>query len=69
MSGDFEMKGQQGMDLFTGGSNYGLWIRILSRSDGLKLKHLNADLFLTNTQTFASSQDVNSGVDNLWHSD
>ncbi len=29
------------MDLFTGGSYYGLWTRILARSNGLKLKCLN----------------------------
>ncbi len=45
MSIDFDVRGQQGMDFFTGGSlvmvYYGLWTNILVRSKSLKVKCLN----------------------------
>ncbi len=45
---------------------YGLWTRILVRSDGFKLKKvLMMDFFLTNTQILAS-QDVNWWTGVVW---
>ncbi len=49
-----DVRGQQG--LFHWRCYCGLWTHILARNDGLKLKLLN-DLFITNTQLFASEDD------------
>ncbi len=56
MSVDFDVRDNRGRKCY-----YGLWTRILTRHDGLKLKHLMMDLFLTNT-----SQGVNWWTGVVW---
>ncbi len=65
----FDVKGQQGVELFTGGSSGYYGLCILARSNGLKLKHLN-DGFLSDKNSFSLHKTwidgLESSVNYLW---
>ncbi len=65
---DFDVKGQQEKDFFTGGSiimdyRFVFWLEV--KTEVLKLKQLMGDLFLTNTQLFAS-RDISWWTKVVW---
>ncbi len=57
---DFEVRGQQGINFFTGGR---VIMKILGWSDRLKLKHLE---FVSKNTQFFTSQDINWWAEVVW---
>ncbi len=65
MSVDFDVRGQQWIDFFTGGSINMNMDWYFSQNQSFKVKNILIDLFLTNMQPFAS-QNINWWTGVVW---